>query len=404
MQMVAIFTGAGAGTERGSGTLLGNAGLLGSASFGSAGEQIFVNAATGNLVISRSDEFLVGRGPDAAVWRTYNSKLETGVTDDDGMADNWQVNLSRIDGDPAFADSGSVTRIAPDGSRIVYTWRNAYLNSTTGAFVATDGAGAHDTITRAGSGLNARWVWTDGDTGRSEEFGKDGQGKWRLTRQVDSDGKALSYDWNNGVLVSITSLLDGTNPDGSPRTETISYSTTSTGQKSTTRYVDLVDGSSPTIGKTYYDRSTYTRAGVSYDRLTITYDLSPKNRNIDDGKIYQVTYLYDLQGRIVEVSESDKSCVTFTYDATGRVETITTMVDAGVSNVVTMTYVGNSTTVRDTFGKETVLTYTNNAAKRLTRIETPPAEAGGAAQVTTFSYDPDGNLLSTTDSGGHAST
>jgi len=71
--MVAIVTSAGLGLDRNSGLVLGSRGQLGSAAFGLYGENVTVNAATGNLVIDRTDEILIGQGPDSAIARSYNS-------------------------------------------------------------------------------------------------------------------------------------------------------------------------------------------------------------------------------------------------------------------------------------------------------------------------------------------
>ena len=85
--MVAVVTGSGVGLNASSALVLGNAGLGGTASFGRQSDRVYVNAASGNLVIQQRDELLAGRGPDALGLRTYTS---LGVFSDDN-GDNQQL-------------------------------------------------------------------------------------------------------------------------------------------------------------------------------------------------------------------------------------------------------------------------------------------------------------------------
>src|SRR4051812_37006086 len=116
--MVAIFTGAGTGFERSSASVLGSQGRLGDAQLGRSGEAVFVNAANGNLLINQRDEFLVGRGPDINIGRTYNS-LAT-LTDDNN--DKWrQTTDRRVFGLTGTLNTpgSTVRRVGDDGAEIL---------------------------------------------------------------------------------------------------------------------------------------------------------------------------------------------------------------------------------------------------------------------------------------------
>lgn len=152
--MTAIMTSKGLGVQQSSAFVLGSAGLLGDPSLGRAGQNVYVNAASGNLVLQKIDELLMGRGPDAAIGLTYNS-LGT-LSDDNG--DNWRPSASRkLINKPATPGSAgsTVTRVDWDGSEVVYSW-----DATRNAYVSKEGAGAYDTLTFA-SGV---WTWRDGST------------------------------------------------------------------------------------------------------------------------------------------------------------------------------------------------------------------------------------------------
>src|ERR1700754_3601502 len=88
--MVSIVSGNGLGLSTTSFGVLGPNGTFGKAANGQSGEGVYVNAATGNLVLQRSDDLVIGLGGMAAdTLRTYNSQ---GVLDGDNN-DNWKIGF-----------------------------------------------------------------------------------------------------------------------------------------------------------------------------------------------------------------------------------------------------------------------------------------------------------------------
>ena len=119
--MVAVVAGNGLGLADTSALLLGTRGMVGEAAAGRGNDRVYLNAATGNLVIQSRDEFLLGRGLDIAAHRAYNSQ---GVFDY-GNGDNWLSGLNKrvyaLTGTANTAGS-TITRADWDGSEIVYTF------------------------------------------------------------------------------------------------------------------------------------------------------------------------------------------------------------------------------------------------------------------------------------------
>src|SRR3990172_1960780 len=140
--MVAIVSGTGLGlfSTSASNNLIG-----GNANTGRSGEQVYVNNATGNLVVRDQDERLAALGLDLALVRTYNSQ---GLIDGDNN-DGWRIGVYRrvynLTGTVNTAGS-TVTKTFGDGADIVYTY-----DVTRGLYVSSDGEGANDTLPWGGS-------------------------------------------------------------------------------------------------------------------------------------------------------------------------------------------------------------------------------------------------------------
>ncbi|WP_332819384.1 AHH domain-containing protein [Sphingopyxis sp.] len=354
--MVSIFVGSGAGFARGSGATLSGAGILGSGVQGRGGETVSVNAATGNLLISQQDEFLLGRGPDAAIQRTYNSLAE--VSDCDN-GDQWQFSTTRrvfgLTGTLNTAGS-TIRRQGGDGSVVTYSW-----NAAQSAYVATDGDGAHDRLVKSG----ATWVWTDGSSRVTEtyEASAGDASVLRIKALADTDGNALDYRYVAGtdkLEIITTANHNNVNPaTGISEVSSIYYSWSGNNIASiVTTYTDY--GSSSTEADNINKQLTRTR--YVYDglnRLTqVTVDLSPTDNSIADGKTYVTTYTYDGSSRrVATITQTDGSSLAIAYDSAGRVATLTQTVAAGGTRVTSLAYGANYTSVTGPDGQVTRLDY-----------------------------------------------
>ncbi|MEQ1810433.1 MAG: hypothetical protein ABL889_10930 [Terricaulis sp.] len=396
--MVAVFTGLGAGFERGSGAALGGMGLLGSSSLGRGGEGAFFNAATGNLVLSRQDEFLVGRGPDVAIARTYNS-LGNLAHDDNG--DLWRQSSDRR----VFGLTGTVNttgstvkRLSADGSEITYTWNGSH-------YATTDGSGAHDKLVASNivAGVVGLWTWTDGSTQIKETYeAAVAADTWRIKTQIDLDLNAVTFAYQSGTdrLVSVTTADGGS----------IKYSYDANGNINAE---EVWSGAAKTLTRTYYTYEAYA-IGTKYRLKTVTVDLSPNDNSLGSDA-YTTTYTYDASDRISAIAQTDGSRLDITYDTSNRVLTLSQTVGVDANNVsvnarVTSISYNNEvangllrTEITDPRGQVTKLwsktvddtgTLLTDERTQLVRVQAPPAITGATPQEVNYTYDGSGNVTS----------
>jgi YD repeat-containing protein len=371
--MVGIVTGQGAGLERSSASVLGSRGQIGSSTMGRGGDQVFVNAATGSLVINRRDEFLVGSGPDTAYAQTYDS---SGLPQYAWMQSHVRV-LGTLNGTLNTAGS-TITRGDGDGHNSLYTY-----DSARGAYVCTEGGGAHDELRNVGGA----WTWTDGDSRMTETYTTlSGVPGYQVVSSLsDADGNTQNYLWySNGTIQRITN----SNGEYADFTQTNGLTTQITTRSS---------GGAATLTRVRYQWDSLRRLS------RVTVDLSPGDHSVADGNVYTTDYTYDgSSARITSITQTDGSKLEIAYTQTGneyRATKLTQTVSAGVTRVTGLHYdlSARTTTIIDALGAATTLKY--DAAGNLTQVAHPIPAPGANRPTTVFAYNASGDVISVTEGG-----
>ncbi|MES2939285.1 MAG: hypothetical protein V4864_16480, partial [Pseudomonadota bacterium] len=361
--MVAIVSGGALGVSLSSWATLGQQGP-GTAGLGQAGEQAFVNVATGNLVLQERDDVFMAMGSEVGALRTYNSQ---GLLDDDN-ADNWNTGVFkagnlRYSGTPNAVGS-TVYRADQDGAEAAYAW-----NAATSSYITPKGSGAYDTIKY--NATTQAFTWSDGDSGASETYKQqivNGKAEsWRLMTKADAQGHTVSYTYDSlGQLQKVQSSNGDAftfNYGGTTKLASVVYANSGGATSTAVRY-----GYHATSGKL----------------ISVTVDLSPEDNSVADGKVYTTTYAYDAGGRLASTTQADGTKLSFGYtqgpDGVYRVTSITD----GLSRVTSYNYntASRQTTVTDALNRSIVYAY--DTAGKLTSVTAPAVN--GVSQITSYAY------------------
>ena len=324
-----------------------------------SGDNVTVNAATGNLNITRTDLIeICTNAPDKDVISAYNSQ---GLGTDENH-DNWMIGngrtITNVTGTVNTAGS-TVTRMDWDGSNTVYTY-----NTTRGLYVSTAGAGAYDTLSYSASA--GTWTWVDGATQLTEVYtvgvnpNNSADTYWAtLTSGTNPDGGKTLYYWSGN---KITAILSG------GEWEQFTYS-----GNNLTKVNQYLSGGT-VITNTYYGYDSQNRL------ISVTTDLTPTDNSTSDNVLSSITYTYvGTTNYIASITQwgvpagggtpVQNGYTSFTYDGSNRIASYTQTVSSGVTATTTLSYSTGSTTVTDTYSNVTTLNYDSN--DQLTSIVYP---------------------------------
>ncbi len=301
-----------------------------------------VDVTTGNMYLQQVDHVLPGAGHQIHVQRTYNSQSTSTGLFGKGWATAYDESLQIYD--------ANTIRLKEADGRATYFGRSI---GSSGPFLALEGD-FHGQITPNAGGYALSL--------------KDGS-----VHQFNSTGRLLSLSDPNGNLTSLQYNLSGklssvTDPFG----RILSFLVNLNG-----RVISIADTTGIIADYTY---------GGGGELLTVTYA---------DNSGY--VFAYDSALRLTSVSDKLGNVLeAHAYDSQGRA---TTSQKHGGVELYTLTYVSATRTdVTDALGRVTKYFFDKTKARNVvTSVEGLCSCGGGGSQVTTWTYDNNLNVTSSTD-------
>jgi YD repeat-containing protein len=351
-----------------------------------------VNVVHGNLIYSRQDILIPGRGLPLEIQFTYNS----GSFFDGRYGYGWQLNYdlryitNNVNDNVIVVREDDRTDIfvkQSDGSfRSTYGVRDTLEEYEPDRYVLTDGLGVsywfespdHHYVTRI-EDLN----------GNSLIFGYNPQRA--LTTVTDAAGRQLTLTYSDDKLAAITdpqgrvfqyaydgngNLVQVTDPGG--------YITQYAYEGECHDLVSITDASGNTHTITYNGDYQVATLDSCCETVAFDYDLLGRQTTMTDGNGFATTYRYDHKKRVIAVEDALGNTMTRTWDSDYNLTGVT---DAN-GNAYAFAYDGRGNVVAETdpLGNSTTYTW-HPSFDRLTTITDP------AGRTTTYEYDGQGNLI-----------
>jgi RHS repeat-associated protein len=335
-----------------------------------------VDLSSGIQVISNTDLAFTGSRGSIALVRNYRSLSSSPGPFGIGTGHNYSLQLNVA----SFVQNGDglITLVTPDGNQFPFsltasgTFTNTSIPAYAGAVFTNPSSGVYNLRYRNG----VTYVFQTSTLGGLEAF---------LTAIIDSNGNAISIALNPSQPLEVTQVTD---PVG--RSLTFSYD-------SSNRITSVTDPIGRTVRYTYNSQGTLaTFTDANGGVTSYAYDANNNMIQMTDPRgIIQMQNTLDSIGRVITQVRPDGGTLNFSYTVANSL--------AAVSPIL-LTQVADSKGIQATYrfnviGFVTDVTSTQGQTKQFALQNGTNLRTGVifSSATTTYTYDANGNVLTSTD-------